>query len=107
LILATGFYEYTAPEKLKVKLKDQHFFTMKGEEWFWVAGIVKQEAFTMLTVAPGPDVAPYHDRQICLLPPPFGLSWLRYEEPERLLRALPKGSLAVKTLRKDGVETAC
>jgi len=47
LIVATGFYEYTAPEAPKIKLKDQHFFTMKGEEWFWVAGIVKDNCFTM------------------------------------------------------------
>ena len=69
LILATGFYEYTAPKKPKVKLKDQHFFTMKGEEWFWVAGIVKHNAFAMLTTAPGPDMEPYHDRQIVVLRP--------------------------------------
>ena len=29
LILATGFYEYTDPKKPTVKLKDQHFFTIK------------------------------------------------------------------------------
>ena len=28
LIPATGFYEYTAPEKPKVKLKDRHLFTI-------------------------------------------------------------------------------
>lgn len=47
LILATSFYEYTAPEqeKPKVKLQDKHQFALKGEEWFWIAGIVKQECF--------------------------------------------------------------
>jgi putative SOS response-associated peptidase YedK len=34
LILATSFYEYTKPEAPKVKLKDQHKLTLKGEEWF-------------------------------------------------------------------------
>lgn len=104
LILATGFYEYTTPAAPKVKLKDQHFFTMAGEEWFWIAGIIKHDAFTMLTTAPGPDVKPYHDRQICILPPGDGLAWLRLSAPENtLLRPLPIGSLRVKTLRRDGV----
>ena len=103
LILATGFYEYTAPSHPKVKLKDQHLFTLKGEDWFWVAGIVKHNAFTMLTTAPGPDIEPYHDRQICIIRPEFGTDWLQYRHPERLLRVPPAGSLEVTTLRKDGV----
>ncbi len=74
LILATSFHEYTAPEerKPKIKLQDQHQFKLKGEEWFWIAGIVKEDLFTMLTVAPGPDIALYRDRQIVVLPPEGG-----------------------------------
>lgn len=103
LILATGFYEYTAPAKAKVKLKDQHLFTMAGEDWFWIAGIIKHYAFTMLTTAPGPDIKPYHDRQICVLPPDDGMAWLQLTAPEKtLLRPLPIGTLRVKTLRRDG-----
>jgi len=105
LILATGFYEYTAPKKSKVKLKDQHFFTMKGEEWFWVAGIVKQNAFAMLTTDPGPDMEPYHDRQICVLSPDAGMHWLRLDKPEAVLLKPPRqGTLEVRTLRRNGVE---
>jgi putative SOS response-associated peptidase YedK len=44
LVMATGFYEYTKPEDPKVKLKDQHFFTMNGGDWFWIAGIVRTDA---------------------------------------------------------------
>ena len=103
LILATGFYEYTTPEKPKVKLKDQHFFQLKGVEWFWIAGIVKQDCFTMLTVNPGPDIRPYHDRQICVLPPAEGMHWLKLDKPEAgLLRQLPRGTLQVQTLRRNG-----
>ena len=103
LILATGFYEYTAPAAPKVKLKDQHFFTLAGHEWFWIAGIVKHEAFTMLTTSPGLDIKPYHDRQICVLPPDDGMAWLRLSAPEKtLLRPLSINSLRVKTLRRDG-----
>ena len=104
LIVATGFYEYTAPEAPKIKLKDQHFFTMKGEEWFWVAGIVKDNCFTMLTAAPGPDVEPYHDRQICALKPEQGIDWLRLSRPENeLLATPPPGRFKVVTVRKDGI----
>jgi hypothetical protein len=47
-------------------------FTKKGEPWFCIAGIWRLdkdvgEAFTMLTMARGPDIAPYHDWQIAIL----------------------------------------
>jgi putative SOS response-associated peptidase YedK len=104
LILATGFYEYTAPEKPKIKLKDQHFFTMHGEPWFWIGGIVKNDCFTMLTTTPGPDVAPYHDRQIVTFAPSEGLHWLDLSKPQaELLHAPPAKTFDVATLRKDGV----
>jgi putative SOS response-associated peptidase YedK len=107
LIIATGFYEYTAPQAPKIKLRDQHLFTMKGEEWFWIAGIVKENCFTMLTTAPGPDVQPYHDRQICTLKPEQGIDWLRLSLPQNeLLRTPPKGQLKVTTLRRNGVAVA-
>jgi putative SOS response-associated peptidase YedK len=104
LIPATGFYEYTKPEKPKVKLKDRHLFTMKGEEWFWIAGIVKEDCFAMLTMALGPDLQPFHDRQICILP---ARSWMDWQNLTRttaeLFTPLPAGTLDVTTLRKDGV----
>ncbi len=104
LILATSFYESPAPEeqKPKIKLQDQHQFTLKGQDWFWIAGIVKNDCFTMLTVAPGPDIAPYHDRQIAVLAPDKGMVWL--SEPEKdTLRPLPKGRLQHRLLRKNGI----
>ncbi|MDO9430404.1 MAG: SOS response-associated peptidase family protein [Phenylobacterium sp.] len=107
LILADGFFEYTAPQASKVKLKDRHLFTMAGETWFWIAGIVREGCFSMLTTAPGPDVAPYHDRQIVTLGPEAGLDWLALSRPENeLLRPAPGGTLIARTLRKDGVEQA-
>ena len=103
LILATGFYEYTAPANPKVKLKDQHFFQLAGQEWFWIAAVEKQGCFSMLTTSPGPDLKPYHDRQICVLEPKDGPAWLNLSVPEaQLLRPLPLGSLKVKTLRRSG-----
>jgi putative SOS response-associated peptidase YedK len=106
LILASSFYEYTPPDerKPKIKLQDQHQFLLKGHDWFWIAGIVKQECFTMLTVEPGGDISPYHDRQIVVLPPEHGLDWLRLSKPEStLLRALPRGTLEHRLLRRNGV----
>ena len=65
LILADGFYEFTNPEDPKQKLRDKRLFTMAGHRWFCVAGIWREspvgEAFTMLTIEPGEDVAPDHD----------------------------------------------
>lgn len=107
LILADGFFEYTEAQAPKVKLKDRHLFTMAHEDWFWIAGIVKEGCFTMLTTAPGPDVAPYHDRQVVTLAPETGMDWLALSRPTgELLRPPPAGTLAVRTLRKDGVDLA-
>ncbi|MBI1684191.1 SOS response-associated peptidase family protein [Caulobacter hibisci] len=107
LVLATGFYEFTAPTDPKTKLKDKHLFTLKNQDFFWIAGVVKEGAFTLLTTAPGPDLAPYHDRQVVILPPSDGLAWLTLSKPSQtLLRTLPEGSLAVTTLRRDGMDLA-
>jgi putative SOS response-associated peptidase YedK len=54
----------------------------------------------MLTTAPGPDVAPYHNRQVVVLRPEDWAAWiyLTKAEPE-LLRPLPQGSFDVATVR--------
>jgi putative SOS response-associated peptidase YedK len=107
LIPATGFYEYTAPEKPKVKLKDRHLFRLKGEDMFWIAGIVKEDCFAMLTTAPGSDIESYHDRQICVLAPHSWMDWLYLtRDVSELFTPLPGGTLDVTTLRKDGVDVA-
>src|SRR3546814_8239380 len=68
LILADGFYEFTKPEEPGQKRKTKWLFTMRDHPWFCIAGIWRQgpagEAFTMLTMDAGEDVAPYHHRQI-------------------------------------------
>ena len=80
LIPASAFYEFTDAE-LGQKQKTKWSFSMTDEPWFWIAGIVKGGAWAMLTTEPGPDVSPYHDRQIVVLPPPVGLEWLRLSRP--------------------------
>ena len=105
LVFADGFYEFTAPAAPKVKLKDKHLFELVGAPWFWIAGVVKENAFSLLTTSPGPDLAPYHDHQIVLLPPAEGLAWLTLARPQAdLLKAPPAGGLKVTTIRKDGAE---
>ena len=48
----------------------------------------------MLTTAPGPDVVPYHNRQVVVLRPQDWSAWLHLTKTEaELLQPLPKGSL--------------
>ena len=55
---------------------------------------------TMLTTAPGPDIAPIHDRQVCVLHPNQWPEWLFLTKPEaELLVPLPAGTLIVETVR--------
>lgn len=101
LILATGFYEYTEPAEPRIGRRDRHLFTMRGEEWFWIAGIAEHGRFAMLTTCPGPDIKPYHRRQLCVLPPSLGWDWLTLAVPqEDLLKSVPAGTLMVQTLHE-------
>jgi putative SOS response-associated peptidase YedK len=55
------------------------------------------EAFTMLTMEPGPDIAPYHDRQIAILDRADWAAWLNPSVPAKtILKPLPIGSLTVE-----------
>ena len=102
LIVADGFYEFTTPADPKQKRKDRWLFTSVSEPMIGIAGLIRDapgigEAFTMLTTEPGPDVAPYHGRQIAVLPQADWRSWLDYSSPAKeLLRPLPGGSLDVQ-----------
>ena len=104
LILADGFYEFTTPEDPKAKRKHKWLFTLKDHNWFCIAGIWRNtpevgEAFTMLTTEPGPDVAPYHNRQIVVLGPEDWGAWLDPSVPAKdAVQTLPKGSLAVEQI---------
>ena len=102
LIIADGFYEFTAPADPKAKRKDRWLFTAPGDEMLGIAGLVRStpdvgEAFTMLTTEPGPDVAPYHSRQVAVLPPASWKAWLDGSIAARdLLKPLPEGTLTVR-----------
>lgn len=95
LIPADGFYEFTDP--VVAGRKTKWLFALRDQPWFWIAGVVRDGAFSMLTIAPGPDVAPYHDRQVVVLPPGAGLHWLELTAPEALILALgAQGALDVE-----------
>jgi putative SOS response-associated peptidase YedK len=102
LILADGFYEFTAHSDPKSKRKHKWLFTLKDAPWFAVAGLWRTapdvgEAFTMLTGDVSPDVAPYHNRSIVILPPADCARWLDPNVPGRdLLKPLRAGSLDVE-----------
>ena len=101
LIVADGFYEFTMPADPKQKRKDRWLFAPASGGLLAIAGLVRDdpgrgEAFTMLTTEPGPDVAPYHGRQVAVLRPDQWKSWLTYErQASQLLGPAPAGTLEV------------
>jgi putative SOS response-associated peptidase YedK len=100
LIVADGFYEYTAPEG-GGRRKTRWLFTKRGEDFFCIAGIWRSdakvgEACTMLTAEPGADVAPYHDRQVVVIERGDWKRWLDGSAPARdLLAPSPTGTFEV------------
>ncbi|MCJ8521227.1 putative SOS response-associated peptidase YedK [Pseudorhizobium tarimense] len=108
LIPASAFFEFTGRKYPKAK----HRFTLKDAPFLCIAGLWREAggegeeksnqppAFTMLTTAPGPDVAPIHDRQVVVLRPQDWRHWLDLTKPEAdLLRPLPARSLHVEEVR--------
>jgi putative SOS response-associated peptidase YedK len=101
LIRADGFYEFTKSDDSKQKRQNKWLFTLNDHDWFAIAGIWRRdpvigEAFTMLTLDAGPDVAPYHHRQVIPLARDQWAAWLDPATPAAdALRILPAGSLTV------------
>ncbi len=112
LIPASAFFEFTGTKYLKAK----HRFTLGDAPFLCIAGLWRDvgreaagegagntnqpPAFTMLTTAPGPDVASIHNRQVVVLRPEDWRHWLHLTRPEAdLLRPLPAGSLRVEEVR--------
>lgn len=111
VIPATAFFEFTTPEGWKKgQRKTRHRFTMNGEPLFGIAGAWRApegetgEAFSMLTVDPGPDIAPIHDRQIVLLPMSRCMAWLGAEAREvqaAILAPSEAGALRAEIVQRD------
>ena len=102
LIVADGFFEFTAQVETKAKRKHKWLFTLRDQPMFAIAGLWRTdptvgEAYTMLTTEPGEDMRPYHNRQIVVLPPADFGRWLDPSVPAReLAKPLPAGSLDVE-----------
>jgi putative SOS response-associated peptidase YedK len=102
LIPASAFFEFTGKKYPKAK----HRFTLNGASFLAIAGLWREgkagaPAFTMLTTSPGPDVEPYHSRQVVVLRPEDWGAWIYLTKPEKkLLHPLPEGSLSVETVRE-------
>jgi putative SOS response-associated peptidase YedK len=96
LIPATAFYEYTGNTTPKTRWR----FTETGQPWFCLAGLWRrypggEERFTLLTTEPGPDMAPYHNRQVALVPRQAWAGWLGGEAETDFLKPAPAGTLKV------------
>ena len=95
LIPASHFYEFTGSRSPKTRWR----FNKVGEDWFCIAGVVGGDAgaaFAMLTVPPGPDVAPIHNRQIAIIERRDWRAWLEGPIPPTLLGPAPEGSLIAR-----------
>ena len=101
-IPTSAFFEFTGIKYPKAK----HRFALNDEPFLFVAGLWREgsagegDSFTMLTTAPGDDIAPYHDRQIVVLKPADLPHWLFLTKPQtELLRPLAAGSLHHEQVR--------
>src|SRR3954470_7356820 len=106
LVPVSWFYEFTGKKYPKTKWR----FSKPGEDWFCIAGLWRPvengAAFTMLTVDPGPDVAPYHNRQVVVLERDDWAAWLDLSiAAEDLVRPSPAGTLAVERFSAGAEET--
>jgi putative SOS response-associated peptidase YedK len=103
LVIADAFYEFTSPADPKQKRKERWLFRPADGEPFAIAGLLRSdpqagEAFTLLTVPPGPDIAPYHNRQIALLSPSDWRPWLDGSvSSAQMLRPAAAGELSVSS----------
>jgi putative SOS response-associated peptidase YedK len=99
LIPASAFYEFTGAKYPKTRWR----FTATDADWFCFAGLWRPpegevgESFTLLTTAPGPDVAPYHYRQPVVLDKAAWTAWLDPSiDGAELLKPSPAGALRVE-----------
>jgi putative SOS response-associated peptidase YedK len=99
LVPASHYFEFTGAKSPKTRWK----FTRAGEDWFCLAGITgkavtkegEARAFSLLTVAPGPDTRPYHDREPVVLNCSDWHAWLEGVDAALLLRSSQPASLTV------------
>jgi putative SOS response-associated peptidase YedK len=96
LVPATAFYEFTGNRSPKTRWR----FSEAGQPWFCLAGLWRRygdsaERFTLLTTEPGADMAPYHNRQVVVVPRAAWAGWLGGGPEADILKAGPAGGLKV------------
>jgi putative SOS response-associated peptidase YedK len=95
LVPIDGFYEFTGTKAPKSKW----LFTPAEGGFLAVAGLIRDDRFTLLTCPPGPDIAPYHDRQIAILPREHWAAWLDEGRKQPPIAPLAAGGLKVMQVR--------
>ncbi|MES2033233.1 MAG: SOS response-associated peptidase [Pseudomonadota bacterium] len=95
LIPASSFFEFTGTKTPMTRWR----FTRTDGDWFCIAGLESgggdDQRFTMLTCAPGPDIAPIHDRQIVVLDRDGWAKWMGGAPAAELLLPSPAGTWTV------------
>ncbi len=106
LIPVDSFFEFTSDPAAPRGAKAKWRFRAAGRAWFCIAGLWRSdssvgEAWTMLTTEPGPDIAPYHNRQVVVLPGPA--EWARWLDPatpaSELCRPSTAGAIEAERVR--------
>jgi putative SOS response-associated peptidase YedK len=95
LVPADGFYEFTGEKAPKSKW----LFTPEGTDFFAIAGLIREDRFTLLTTDAGPDIAPYHGRQAVIVPRRHWTAWLGPAEAQPPLAPTPAGAFHVQQVR--------
>jgi len=95
LVPIDAFFEFTGPKAPKSKWR----FTAADDQTLGIAGLIRDDRFTLLTCPPGADIAPYHDRQIVILPREQWASWLDVSKPPPQIGPAPAGTLKVVQIR--------
>lgn len=95
LVPADGFFEFTGAKAPKSKW----LFEPTDGPFLAIAGFIRDDRFTLLTCEPGPDIAPYHNRQIAILPREHWDAWLDVAQPQPPIAPLPAGGLKVTQIR--------
>lgn len=90
-----AFFEFTGPKAPKSKWR----FTATDDNVLGIAGLLRDERFALLTCPPGADIAPYHDRQIVILPRSDWAAWLDIGQPQPTIAPAPAGTLKVIQIR--------
>ena len=95
LVPASSFFEFTGTKYPKTRWR----FTRTDGAWFCFAGMIggsgEDVRFTLLTTAPGSDIAPIHDRQPVVIERGGWADWLGGAPSGEVLRPSAPGTWAV------------